>query len=91
MGRSKLALPMKAVTQAQCAQALDLLAAIHQIQRIAQRAGKDQRGRGETDWDPLHDYYTDAYVADLKDVVQARTEIPRLADDVAAAPLTETQ
>jgi pimeloyl-ACP methyl ester carboxylesterase len=31
----------------------------------------DQRGRGETDWDPLHDYYTDAYVADLKAVVQA--------------------
>lgn len=25
----------------------------------------DQRGRGLTDWDPDHDYYTDTYVADL--------------------------
>ncbi|MEP6720073.1 MAG: alpha/beta hydrolase [Variovorax sp.] len=30
----------------------------------------DQRGRGETDWDPAHDYYTDAYVADIEGVVQ---------------------
>ena len=26
----------------------------------------DQRGRGETDWDPGHDYYTDTYVADVE-------------------------
>lgn len=25
----------------------------------------DQRGRGRSDWDPQHHYYTDAYVADL--------------------------
>lgn len=25
----------------------------------------DQRGRGESDWDPSRNYYTDAYVADL--------------------------
>ena len=31
----------------------------------------DQRGRGESDWDPTHDYYTDAYVGDLEDVVLA--------------------
>ncbi|MEO8388768.1 alpha/beta hydrolase [Polaromonas sp.] len=31
----------------------------------------DQRGRGESDWDPAHDYYTDAYVADLDALVQA--------------------
>lgn len=29
----------------------------------------DQRGRGESDWDPGHNYYTDAYVADLEAVV----------------------
>ena len=29
----------------------------------------DQRGRGETDWDPKHDYYTDAYVADVEALV----------------------
>lgn len=29
----------------------------------------DQRGRGESDWDPLCNYYTDAYVADLETVV----------------------
>lgn len=29
----------------------------------------DQRGRGESDWDPRHDYYTDTYVSDLKSVV----------------------
>ena len=26
----------------------------------------DQRGRGDSDWDPAHGYYTDAYVADLE-------------------------
>ena len=31
----------------------------------------DQRGRGESDWDPAHDYYTDAYIADVEGVVQA--------------------
>lgn len=31
----------------------------------------DQRGRGESDWDPVHDYYTDAYVADLEALVEA--------------------
>ena len=30
----------------------------------------DQRGRGESDWDPAHNYYTDAYVADLHALVQ---------------------
>jgi len=29
----------------------------------------DQRGRGRSDWDPQHQYYTDAYVADLAAVV----------------------
>lgn len=29
----------------------------------------DQRGRGETDWDPSHDYYTDTYVADIEALV----------------------
>lgn len=31
----------------------------------------DQRGRGESDWDPQHNYYTDAYVDDLDAVVRA--------------------
>lgn len=31
----------------------------------------DQRGRGQSDWDPAHNYYTDAYVADLQAVVRA--------------------
>lgn len=31
----------------------------------------DQRGRGASDWDPQHNYYTDAYVEDLEAVVQA--------------------
>ena len=31
----------------------------------------DQRGRGDSDWDPAHDYYTDAYVADLEALVHA--------------------
>ncbi len=31
----------------------------------------DQRGRGESDWDPAQNYYTDAYVADLDALVQA--------------------
>ncbi len=29
----------------------------------------DQRGRGESDWDPLRNYYTDAYLADLEVMV----------------------
>ncbi len=29
----------------------------------------DQRGRGESDWDPHHNYYTDAYLGDLEAVV----------------------
>lgn len=29
----------------------------------------DQRGRGQTDWDPAWNYYTDAYVADLAALV----------------------
>jgi pimeloyl-ACP methyl ester carboxylesterase len=29
----------------------------------------DQRGRGETDWDPRYNYYTDAYLADLECIV----------------------
>ncbi len=29
----------------------------------------DQRGRGESDWDPQCNYYTDAYLADLEDIV----------------------
>lgn len=29
----------------------------------------DQRGRGESDWDPGHNYYTDAYLTDLEAVV----------------------
>lgn len=29
----------------------------------------DQRGRGESDWDPGRNYYTDAYLADLEAVV----------------------
>lgn len=31
----------------------------------------DQRGRGRSDWDPQHNYYTDAYVNDLASVVEA--------------------
>jgi len=35
----------------------------------------DQRGRGESDWDPHRNYYTDAYLADLEGVVdQLRLE-----------------
>lgn len=30
----------------------------------------DQRGRGESDWDPDLNYYTDAYLADLEGVVE---------------------
>jgi pimeloyl-ACP methyl ester carboxylesterase len=30
----------------------------------------DQRGRGESDWDPGCNYYTDAYLADLEAVVE---------------------
>ena len=30
----------------------------------------DQRGRGESDWDPHWNYYTDAYLADLEAVVE---------------------
>lgn len=29
----------------------------------------DQRGRGESDWDPQRNYYTDAYLSDLESVV----------------------
>src|SRR6185437_79164 len=29
----------------------------------------DQRGRGESDWDPQHNYHTDAYLSDLEGVV----------------------
>lgn len=29
----------------------------------------DQRGRGESDWDPARNYYTDAYLADLEGLV----------------------
>src|SRR5687767_7798238 len=29
----------------------------------------DQRGRGDSDWDPGCNYYTDAYLADLEAVV----------------------
>jgi esterase len=29
----------------------------------------DQRGRGDSDWDPKRDYYTDTYVADLAAIV----------------------
>lgn len=29
----------------------------------------DQRGRGESDWDPAANYYTDAYLADLESLV----------------------
>ena len=31
----------------------------------------DQRGRGQSDWDPDANYYTDAYVADLEAIVNA--------------------
>jgi len=31
----------------------------------------DQRGRGESDWDPARNYYTGAYVADLDALAQA--------------------
>ena len=31
----------------------------------------DQRGRGQSDWDPAHNYYTDAYVADLAAIVDS--------------------
>ena len=30
----------------------------------------DQRGRGESDWDPARQYYNDTYVRDLEDVVR---------------------
>ncbi len=29
----------------------------------------DQRGRGESDWDPEHNYYTDAYLTDLEALI----------------------
>jgi pimeloyl-ACP methyl ester carboxylesterase len=38
----------------------------------------DQRGRGESDWDPHHDYYTDAYLADLEVLVD-RFRLSRFA------------
>ena len=31
----------------------------------------DQRGRGDSDWDPNRNYYTHAYLADLKDMLAA--------------------
>ena len=31
----------------------------------------DQRGRGESDWDPDYNYYTDSYLADLEGVVDS--------------------
>lgn len=31
----------------------------------------DQRGRGQSDWDPARNYYTDAYLADLEALVDA--------------------
>ena len=30
----------------------------------------DQRGRGDSDWDPACNYYTDAYLADLESIVE---------------------
>lgn len=33
--------------------------------------GMDQRGRGQSDWDPARAYFTPSYVADLKAVVDA--------------------
>ncbi|MBS0393144.1 MAG: alpha/beta hydrolase [Proteobacteria bacterium] len=36
----------------------------------------DQRGRGESDWDPGRNYYTDAYLADLEGLVD-RLELRR--------------
>ena len=38
--------------------------------------GFDQRGRGQTDWDPAWNYYTDAYVADLAALVD-HLQLPR--------------
>src|SRR5512146_1718944 len=36
----------------------------------------DQRGRGESEWDPGCNYYTDAYLADLEMVVE-QLRLPR--------------
>lgn len=30
----------------------------------------DQRGRGDSDWDPAHNYYTDVYLADLEVLIE---------------------
>jgi pimeloyl-ACP methyl ester carboxylesterase len=38
----------------------------------------DQRGRGESDWDPAANYYTDAYVGDLEDLI-AQLKVGRFA------------
>ena len=38
----------------------------------------DQRGRGESDWDPQRNYYTDAYLSDLESVVD-QLGLPRFA------------
>jgi pimeloyl-ACP methyl ester carboxylesterase len=38
----------------------------------------DQRGRGESDWDPQRNYYTDAYLSDLESVVD-QLDLPRFA------------
>lgn len=43
-----------------------LAAALH---GRAQVIALDQRGRGETDWDPARRYYTDRYVSDLQGLV----------------------
>lgn len=41
------------------------------LQPDARVISYDQRGRGQTEWDPQCNYYTDAYVADLEAVVDA--------------------
>ncbi len=38
----------------------------------------DQRGRGESDWDPAANYYTDSYLADLESLV-SRLNLGRFA------------
>jgi len=38
----------------------------------------DQRGRGDSDWDPQRNYYTDAYLSDLESVVE-QLRLPRFA------------
>jgi pimeloyl-ACP methyl ester carboxylesterase len=51
------------------ARTFDMIA--HRMQDRFYVVALDQRGRGDTDWDPDRNYYTDQYVADLEAFIDA--------------------